>query len=1086
MIRLLNYYLLISTWVILLLSVQHADAQIQTTISGNVIDAANNSPIAGVTVREKGSANAAITDENGNYMLNIHGKGQVVLVFSCVGYSGRELTVGRSGPADISLEAGGNALNEVVVTAYASEKKKDITGAVSVVDIENLARQPSGLITEQLQGQASGVTVVASGQPGVAPQIRIRGINTFGNNTPLYVVDGVPTQNISDINVNDLASIQVLKDAGASSIYGSRACNGVIIMTTKKGKGKVNVHYDAYYGRQVPKSGNVFDLLNPQEQGDLSWIAQKNGGIANPSDPLYGSGPTPVVPDYIAPAGAREGDPSVNPSLYYVNPDYTDLNDYNSFYRISKANKTGTDWYHQLFKPAPMTSHNLSVSGGSDKGSYLFSLNYFNQQGTVIETYLKRYSLRSNAQYNVSKNIRIGENIETSIAHNPSGVPNPVIADLPGNSPIFYTLQIPSIIPVHDIKGNYAGVYNTGYQGPNPVAIMERSAGNRDVENRVFGNIYAEVDLLKDFTIHTSFGGDNFSGSAHSFNYPTYENSGNSTINSFTQSSYSGYSWTWTNTLAYHKQLGQSHNLKVLVGTEAYKMQYENLGGTTQNYFSFNPNYTTLSSGSGLQTNYSGRNLETLSSEFGRLDYAYKDRYLLSATIRRDGSSKFVKYQYGWFPAVSAGWRISEETFLKNIPWLTDLKIRGSWGILGNQLNVNANNGYYTYIQDKNQSYYDIGGTNNTNQAGFQVGQIPNPDARWEKDYITNIGIDATLFHGKLELGADYYRKDIQGLLYNPAVPGTQGLGAPPFINIAGVKNEGVDLSVNFHQAITPKLKFDAGLTLTTYHNQITKVSDNADYFWTNDQRHYGSNFIRNQVGHPIGAFYGYKITGFWNSLTDIRQADALAAQAKGNNEATYQEGEAVGRFRYADVNGDQIIDDKDRTFLGNPNPKFNYGFNLGLTYRQFDMSLFFYGVQGNQLWNVTKFWTDFYGSYAEAKSKTALYNSWTPQHQNAKAPIQETGINASSNGDPNSYYIENGSYLKLKNIQVGYTLSPALLKKTGVERLRIYVQAANLFTITKYSGVDPEISGSVTDFGVDEGIYPTVRQFLAGIRLSF
>jgi len=1057
-----------------------ANSQVQRTIKGRVIDFATERPISGVTVQLKSSNKATSTDDNGNYSLDLPGTGTGgMLVFSYVGYLQKEIVIGNNVTINASLEAGSNALNEVVVTAYAAEKKKDITGAVSVVNVSQMVKQPSALITDQLQGQAAGVTVIASGQPGVDPQIRIRGINTFGNNTPLYVIDGVPTQNISDINANDVASIQVLKDAGAASIYGSRASNGVIIITTKKGKGKINVHYDGYLGTQVPKSGNVYHILNPQQQADLGWMAMKNSNIT-PSDPLYGNGPTPVLPDYIAPQGAKEGDPSVDPSLYYVNPNYTDLTDYGNFYRITKANKIGTDWYHEVFKPAPMTSHNLTVDGGSDKGNYLFSLNYLNQQGTLIETYIKRYTLRANSTYNVTKNIHIGENLSASISHNPT------ISDLPGNSPIFYTLQTPSIIPVYDIKGNYGGVYGTGLNGPNAVGLMRRTADNFNTNNRLFGNIFADVDFLKYFTIHTSFGGENVSGNAHGFNYPTYENSGNNTLNSYYANSYAGYSWTWTNTLSFHKQFGKDHDLKVLVGTEAYKMLYENIGAATQGYFSFDPNYTTLSTGSGLQTNYGGRSKESLSSEFGRLDYSYKDKYLLSGTIRRDGSSKFVKYQYGWFPSVSAGWRISQEEFMKSITWLADLKIRGSWGVLGNQLNVNADNGYYTFVMDKSVSYYDISGSNNSNQAGFQEGQIGNPDAKWEQDYTVNFGFDATLFGNKLDISADYYRKDIRGLLYNPSVPGTQGVAAAPYINIAGVKNDGFDMSVNFHQSINKDFKIDAGINVTTYHNVITKVSSDANYFWTNDQRHYGSNFIRNEVRHPIGAFYGYKITGFWNSADEIQAADAEAMQASGSSTATYQPDEGLGRFRYADVNHDGQITDADRTFIGNPNPKFNFGFNIRATYRNFDLSFLIYGVQGNDVWNVTKFWTDFYSSYNEAKSETALFNSWTPSNHNAKAPIQETAMYASTNAVANSYYVENGSYIKLKNIQLGYTLPATLFKKTGIEKLRIYVQAANLFTITKYSGIDPEISGSVTDFGVDEGIYPNTKQFLVGVNLVF
>ena len=370
---------------------------------------------------------------------------------------------------------------------------------------------------------------------------------------------------------------------------------------------------------------------------------------------------------------------------------------------------------------------------------------------------------------------------------------------------------------------------------------------------------------------------------------------------------------------------------------------------------------------------------------------------------------------------------------------------------------------------------------------GFQVGQIANPDAKWEKDINTNIGIDASFFKGALELTADYYRKDIKDLLFNPTLPGTFGTGTVPFVNIAQVKNHGLDLSLASHTDISRNLKFDATLTFTTYQNEVTKVTDNTDYFFSGGQRRFGTNFIRNEVGHPIGSFYGYQVVGFWNDAAEIADADAAAQKATGSSTAKYQTAEGIGRFRFKDVNGDGQITDADRTFVGNPNPKFTYGLNLGLTYKSFDFSMFLYGSQGNDIWNNVRYWTDFYPSFAGAKSQTALYDSWTPDNHNAKAPIQEIKGYASTNSSPSSYFVENGSYLRAKNAMLGYTFSKSILQRVGIESFRIYVQAANLFTITKYSGIDPEISGNgVTEFGVDEGVYPNERQYLIGVNVRF
>ena len=1035
-------------------------------------------PLVGVNVIVKGTSIGTSTDPNGNFKINLTDN-QRVLIFSFIGYISKEVPVGNQAEINVTLAEDTKILSEVVVTAYSSQKKKDITGSVAVVNVSDITKQPVGLVSGLLQGQAAGVTVISSGQPGAEPQVRIRGINTFGNNTPLYVVDGVPTQNSTNLNPNDIASIQVLKDAGAASIYGSRASNGVIIITTKKGTGKVSVQYDTYFGVQTPKQGNVWHLLNPQEEADLRWIATKNSGITTFNDPIFGSGPKPVIPDYLFPLGKMEGDPAVDPAKYYVNPNFKTDDDYNKFYRIVKTNKTGTDWFHEVFKPALNVSHNLSVSGGSDKGSYLVSLNYLNQQGTLATTFLKRYNLRTNTLFNVSKRIRIGENLTYTVNSNPT------VSELSDNNPIYYTVQLSPIIPVRDIMGNYAGIYGTGLNGNNVVGLLDRTRDNRNLGTRLFGNLFAEADITDFLTFRTNYGGEMYSGTARSFVYPTYENNENAKINSFSQSSSSGYAWTWTNTLTLRKTFFRHHDLTVVAGTEAYKSVFENLGGTTTNYYTFDPNFTTLSTGTGIQTNYSGRNSESLSSQFGRLDYAFKDKYLFSATIRRDGSSKFVKYQYGWFPSLSAGWRISDEKFMQQLRWISDLKIRGSWGVMGNQLNVNSSNGYYTFVSDKAASYYDIGGTNNSNQPGFQVGQIGNPEAKWERNINANIGLDATFLSGALDVSVDYFRKDIKDLLYNPAVPGTQGPGTVPFVNIAGTTNRGVDLSINAHKNLAKDLKLDIGATFTAYKNKITQVTDNTNYFFGSGTLN-GINFVRNEVGHPIGAFYGYQIEGFWNSTQELTEANEKARQVTKDPAAVYQTDQALGRFRFKDTNGDGRITADDRVFLGNPNPDFNYGLNVGLSYKNFDLSMFFYGVQGNDVWNQIRYSTDFYASYTQAKSKTALYDAWTPENHNAKVSIQETKLTAATNGSPTSYYVEDGSYLRLKNVQIGYNLPAPLLNKLKLSGLRIYVQSANLFTLTKYTGLDPEIGGSATSFGVDRGKYPNDRQYLVGLRVSF
>lgn len=1064
-------------------------------ISGKVTNSIGGQPIPGATINIKGSKIATISDAEGAFTISVPND-KATLIITSVGFDLIEISVSGKNFLEIALKEKAGSLDEVIVTGYATQKKRDLTGSVAVVDVADMVKQPTADVPNLLQGRAAGVNVISSGSPGEAPQIRIRGTNTFGNNSPLYVVDGVPTENINDINPNDIGSIQVLKDAGAASIYGSRASNGVLIITTKKGKGKIRVSYDGYYGVQIPKSGNVWDILSPQEMAQVKWQALANtfyslypDSSISYSDGLYGTGVAPLLPDYIAPAGLKEGDPGVDPAKYNVNPNYTSSDEYATFYRISKANKAGTDWYHEIFKNAPITSHNISVSGGGDQGNYLMSFNYFNQQGTLIKTYNKRYTIRSNAQYNVTKNIRIGENLSYSV------IDNPRITILSEGNAVSMAYRQQPIVPVYDIMGNYAGSFSTNGaqlgQAVNPVAQRERTTNNKGLGYRLFGNVFAEIDLFKDFTVRSSFGGENYSFRGRWFNYPTYENAENGNSNSYSENGGTGYNWTWTNTITYH-HIFRSHDIKVVAGTEAYNNAGNYFEGNTKDYFAFDPNYTTLGTGASDPTHTSSRYADALTSLIGRIDYSYMGKYLLSGTIRRDGSSKFLNNTYGVFPAVSAGWRISDENFMKGITWLTDLKIRGSWGIMGNQFNVSSGNSFTTYDSDKGSSFYDINGTSNSIVQGFRQLQIGNPDAKWESDINANIGFDAVFFNGKLDLTVDYYRKDINDLLFNPNLPGTSGAASVPYVNAAQMKNAGFDISAGSHFDVGTDWKFDLTANFTTNKNEILRVSDGIDYFDGQSRRFNGSSIIRNQVGHPVSSFYGYEIVGFWDSQEEIDAANVEAQKATNNPDAVFQTDAGIGRFRYNDF-GKGIVTPASRTFLGNPVPKFSYGLNIGVSYKQFDLSAFFYGISGNKIWNQVKWWTDFYPSFGGGLSKTAMYDSWTPDHQDAKAPILENSGNFSNTSVPNSYFVEDGSYFRLKNMQIGYTLPSSLLEKAGISRVRIYVQGANLFTITKYTGIDPEVGVSQeggdrrsVELGIDEGAYPSQKQFLFGLNVTF
>ncbi len=657
------------------------DALAQTIVTGTVKDETGIT-LPGVSVKLKGTLIATSTDAEGKYSItcpDLLG----ILVFTYIGFTTEEVPLNGRNVVNVELSPSNQSLDEVVVTGYSAQRKKDITGSVAVVDMKALQSVPTGSALQALQGQASGVNVVTSGVPGAGSFVSIRGISSFGSIFPLILVDGIEAD-LSKINTNDIESIQVLKDAGAAAIYGVRGSNGVIIVTTKKGKlGVPIITYDAFYGTQRPLPGNPFNLLNSEE---FMKVVQ----IADPGNAIFKNG----MPDFLyarpgASGAVKAGDPAVDPSQYNFSPINT-----GSSYLIQEVNKTGTDWFYEVFKPAPITSHSLTASGGTEKSNYMASFNYFNQQGTLIETFAKRYSARINTTFKVKKNIRIGQNV------------NIIYENVPGfgNQQEFGTLsavyKMMPIIPVYDIKGNFGGTWAGPDLGSNqnPVAQQLRTVNNRANSWMIVGNAYAEVDFLKKFTARTSIGANERNEYSQNFGFTQYDNKqGNNLPNSYSESAAFGSQSTWTNTLNYNNLFGK-HAVQVLLGSESVRIAGRNLGGSRSGFFSTDYNYLTLGNGTLMINNSSSGDINTLFSVFTRLDYSFNDKYLLGLTLRRDGSSRFgSNKRFGTFPSVSLGWRVSNEGFMKNISWINDLKIRGSYGILGSQSNVSAANQYSLY-----------------------------------------------------------------------------------------------------------------------------------------------------------------------------------------------------------------------------------------------------------------------------------------------------------------------------------------------------------------------------------------------------
>lgn len=1045
-----------------------ATAFAQKTVTGTVTSAKDNQPINGASILVKGTNVGTATSPTGIFSINVPA-GKKILVISSIGYDDQEIDVSSQSTITVSLKEKTSSLDEIVVTGYTAQKKKDITGAVSVVNVKDMKQVPVGTGEEALQGRASGVTIITSGQPGGASDIRIRGVTGFGNNSPLIIVDGV-RGDIHDINVNDIESVQVLKDASAA-IYGVAGSNGVIIVTTKKGKaGKAKVSYDGYYGTTTKGSG--IEMANTQEEANAIWLQQRNSGVANPSSKQYGDGANPVIPDYITPAGYTGSDPSViGPDLYNINS-----------YQITKANKEGTDWYDEITRDASIQSHNISVSSGSDKSSYFFSVNYLDQQGIAKFQYLKRYSVRANTQFIIKDKIRVGENLYVFYKSNPR------FGQQSEGSPFSVAIREDAIIPVYDIMGNFGGTKSQDLgNSSNPYANIYRSKDNKSNDLNLSGNLYAEVDFLKHFTVRTSFGGVYDNGYNYNFNYVAYENAeGNTGANSFGEGANYSTNWTFTNTLTYGNTFG-NHNVKVLVGTEAVSSYYRFVGATRSNYFSENPDYWTINAGSPSgQANSGDAGQSSLWSQFARLEYGFKGKYLINGSIRRDGASVFVgDAQYGYFPAVSGAWVVSQEGFLKNVSLINSLKLRYSWGKLGSSNNVDPKNPYNLYGTRAGRSYYSINGNNTVPSGGFYRSNIGNPITSWEGDIISNFGLDATILKNKLDFSIDWYKKKVTGLLFTQS-----GLTADviyvgdadlPKVNIGDMQNTGIDLNITYHGTIGKEFKFDITGMLTSYNNKIVDIPG-LPYFDGPQVR----NVViqRNEEGHPVQAFYGYQVVGLFQSDEDVAKSPT-------------QSDASPGLFKYKDVNGDGKIDPDDRTYIGDPNPDFTYGFNIAFTYKNFDFSSFFFGSKGNDIFDNTKYFTDFPDFFKGGIRREVAINSWTPDNTNTSIPKLRTtgGFSTDNSGNANSYFISKGSYMRCKQMQLGYTLPSSSLSRYGIDRLRIYVQGANLFTITNYEGLDPELQSqpdsngninSTFEYGIDQGNYPHTPSFLIGVNLNF
>lgn len=1062
-------------------------------VTGTILDE-TGAPMPGVNVILKGTSVGTASDTDGKFSLQVPND-QAVLVVSFVGYETQELPVGSRTSVTVNLAPDAETLTEVVVTGYQIQDRKEVTGAVSIVKPEQLVAVPSGNVEQQLQGRVSGITVITNGQPGTTSVIRLRGFGSFDGNEPLYVVDGVRVGSVDFLNPDNIETTTVLKDAAAASIYGASGAGGVIVYTTKKGKKgageKLRVSYDGVYGVTVP--GKVDNILNPQEQADWTWVALRNTAAQLGTTPTlqheqYGSGANPVVPDYLM-VGSNYGvvgsiDLEAERAKYNNDPSKGAL------YLVMPANKAGTNWWDEITQTAITNRHTLSFSGGGENSAFYASMGAQDQDGILLHQKFRRYVLRLNSEHNVGKRVRIGQNFQGTYIQR--------LGLIGGNggrgaaneeNDVLSAFRMPAIIPVYDAFGGYAGTAAKGFNNPrNPVAARNRSQDNGGYGFAVFGNLFGEVDLIDGLTFRTLIGGNLNASYFNGYGRPSYENSENGAwVISYNEGAASFRNWQFTNLLRYKKTFDK-HDITVIAGTEALSYPTgRNINGSGQGPFADDVNYITLTTVGNRVVNSNYTRGANLFSVYGKLDYMFNSKYLFSATVRRDGDSRFGEAnRFGVFPAFSVGWRLSEEAFMSSVSAVSDLKIRGGWGQMGNSNGVRIDNNYSLFASSLGLAFYDIAGANAGGTEGFYRSRIGNPNAKWETATTSNIGIDATLFDGKWEVVFDLWKKQTDDLLFqldNPAVIGP--IANDPSVNIAEMVNKGFDMQIINRGNLTSDLKYEANLTGSWLSNEITGVAPGVTYFESGGTRI--GNAIRNQVGGPMSSFFGYKVLGLFQTQAEIDAAPKQEGVTRTQDATADSPAAGVGRFRYADVNGDGAITPDDRTAIGDPIPNFTGGLNLKFTYKAFELETFLYAALGFDNYNFSRWFTDFYPSFTGAAYGERVKESWTFEGGGNSTPIFENVSNISTNNAHNSYYVEKGNYARLVNLQVSYNLPGSMLDRIGFEKAKIYLQTTNVFTISNYSGLDPGVGGAAdTTLGLDFGNPPVTRGYNIGVNLTF
>ncbi len=997
----------------------------QIPITGSITDASNGDAIIGATVSVKGMARGAISDIDGNFRLEVPSE-DAVLVFSYTGYSSQEIAVGQQREIKIALRESASVLDEVVVVGYGSQKRSSISGAVSSINSSEIAQAPVLRTEQALQGRVAGVAVAQnSGSPGSALTVRVRGTSSIGSSDPLYIVDGIPVSGLDFLNPNDIETINVLKDGASAAIYGARGGNGVVLITTKSGTknqaGKIS--YDAYYGVQSPwKTAN---LLSAREYAILSNEAHVAAGVA-------------PLPEFSNPAALGEG----------------------------------TDWLDAIFSDAPMSSHQISLNGGNEKSTYALSGNIFDQNGIVGDdkAAFRRYTVRASGSNAVKDWLTIGTNINfTALTRN----------GLPENNefvtPLVRALNMDPVTPVRKSNGTYAYSRYSDTDITNPVNAIEQTY-DRWHSDRVVGLAYGQLNLMPGLTFRSAYSVDATFAKQDIF-YPRFDLSNDPALgdapareknltNAVVVNNNTWKNWQWENVLSWHKMIAQRHDLSLTAGTSTIESRHDYNGGANTNLPSNDPKDAFISNTIdpiASQSAYGGADESAWQSFFGRANYEFDAKYLLSASFRADGSSKFGQNnRFGYFPSISAGWIISHEDFWKE-GVVNFLKIRASWGQNGND---QIGNYGYTTVVYSGQNY--TFGPDQVITNGSVALTSANPDLKWETIEQTDFGVDAEFWDGRVGFTGDYYIKNTLDMLYAAPIPLTPGTAAP-VTNVASVSNKGLELSATYRNR-DRAFKYSLGANIAFVKNEVTSLGAGGEPIFAGRVQSGNADVTKTEVGQPIGSFFGYVTDGIFQNQQEVESG------------AFQNENTAPGDIRFKDLNGDGAITNADQTYIGNPSPDFNYGLTLDCAFKGFDLGVFLQGTQGNDLYNATVRY-----DFNYVNRPVSVLNRWTgPGTSNVEPRVNLQDQN--QNARVSDRFVEDGSYLRLKTIQVGYALPKSLLNKIKFEKFRLYVSAQNLFTFTKYSGMDPEIGayGGALNAGVDRGFYPQARVLLGGVNVTF